>query len=173
MSQLARLLGSFAPGHVLEHAGKSYEFRRIDQAMKAKLEACFWKRCRESVYAQKADLSEEEFDRQLGRITDAYNAGEYGFPLGKSLEWFVGNGIAKLVEVMTGCAPAEAEALVAERWQEVFHLCWCVMCQSEPALKKKLLAAEAAGGKVAAAAQTLAAQLALTNGRAPTPASAS
>lgn len=170
MSQLARLLGVFSVGHVLEHGGRSYEFRRVDQAMKTRLEGLFFKRCREGVYAQKDELTEGEFDRQLGRVTDAYNSGEYSFPVGRSLEWFAGEGIAQLVEVMTGCTPAEAQSLCADRWQETFHLVWCVISESSPALKKRLLQAEAAGGKQALAMRTLAAQLALTSGRATTPA---
>lgn len=167
MSQLARLLGTFTCGHFLEHKGKGHEFRRVDQAMKAKLEGLFFKRCRETVYAIKDELSEQEFDRQLGRVTDSYNAGEMAFPLGKSLEWFAGDGIAELVEVLSGCTKAEAEALASERWQETFHLVWCVLCESSPALKKRLLQAEAAGGKQAEAMRTLAAQLSLTNGATP------
>ena len=167
MSQLARLLGAYACGHVLEHGGQRYEFRRVDQAMKVKLEGRYFRRCRETVYACKDELSEEEFDRQLGRVTDSYNAGEMAFPMGRALEWFVGDGLAELVETLTGCPLKEAQALAQERWQEVFHLAWCVLCESSPALKKKLLQAEAAGGRQAEAMRALAAQLALTNGRTP------
>ena len=168
MSQLARLLGAFAPGHVLEHRGKNYEFHRVDQAMKARLEALYFKRCRETLYGVRSELSEQEFDRLLGRVTDSYSAGEMAFPMGKSLEWFAGEGIAELVEVLAGCTASEALTLSSERWQEVFHLIWCVLCESSsvggPALKKRLLQAESAGGKQAEAMRVLAAQLALTSG---------
>lgn len=166
MSQLARLLGVFAPGHVLEHEGKGYEFRRVDQATKARLEGLYFKRCREGVYALRDELSEQEFDRQLGRVTDAYNAGEYAFPMGASLGWFAGDGIAELVEVMTGCTRAEALALVDARWQETFHLVWCVLTESGSlggtSLKKRLLQNEAAGGREGEAMRKLTFQLAQT-----------
>lgn len=168
MSLLAKLLGAFAVGHSLEHGGSTFTFARVDQQTKVKLEAAYFKRARESVYAMREGLSEEEYDRALSRLTDRYTRGEMGFPLGESLVYFTTNGLAELVAAMTGRPLPDCERLVEERWQETFHLVWCVLCESFEGLKKKLLSAEAQGrGKAYDGAAGLAAQLAMTNGRTP------
>jgi hypothetical protein len=146
LSQLARLLCTYGPGHVLSHAGKEYVFRLVDQARKAELEAALFRRQREAVYAMKAELSPEEYDRALQRASDAYARGEYAAASEAARAWFFGEqGFPSLVCVLCGCTLAEAEALIEERETEAAHVALCVWFASMPALKKKLLEAERRG----------------------------
>ena len=163
MSQLARLLGTFAPGHVLEHEGVPFTFGRIDQAMKVALESAYFRRAREAVYALKGELSEPEYLRALEHVTDRYTRGEMGFPLGEALHYYTTAGLAELVGVMTGRPAADCAALVEDRQDDVFSIVWCVLAQSSRALKKRLLAAESAPQTQAAMA-LLAALLGSTTG---------
>ena len=144
MSQLARLLGTFAPGHVLEHAGVEFTFARVSQAMKVTLESAYFRRAREAVYALKGELQEAEYVRALEHVTDRYTRGEMGFPLGEALHYYTTAGLPHLVAVMTGRPAAECEDLVEERQEEVFSIVWCVLAESSRALKKRMLAAESA-----------------------------
>jgi hypothetical protein len=123
MSALAKILGTYAPGHSLSHAGKEYVFSRVSQKTKD----------------LRADLSEEQFDRHLSRVTDAYTRGQYGWPLGESFGYYLQAGLPELARHLTGCTQQEAEALCEERSVEVMHLCLCVIMESQPSLKKTVL----------------------------------
>lgn len=144
MSQLAKILGAYAPGHPLEHNGKTFTFNRVTQKVKAALELAYFKRKRETVYLIKEELSEQEYDRQLSHVTDAYSSGRYAFPMGESFAYFMGAGVAELVTHLTGCERTDAEQLIADRQLDVMHLCLCVTVESFPDLKKKLMTSKAA-----------------------------
>lgn len=150
MSELAKILGTFGPGHELEHAGKVYTFAAIDQRKKATLTAAYYRRARESVYAMREDLGEDldeaEYRGELDRVADKYTAGDYDFPDGDSLKYFLRpTGMPKLIEVLTGCTLAEAELLATQRDTEVSHIAVCIFTSSFPEVKKKLLQAEEMG----------------------------
>ncbi len=117
----------------------------MSQKTKVALAAAYFARARETVYAEREHVSEEQYERMLSRVTDAWTRGAYAFPMGESFSYYLGEGVARLVGFLTGCTPDEAEALVQERSIDVMHLCLCVVCESFPDLKKKLLALAAAG----------------------------
>lgn len=143
MSVLAELLGTYAPGHALESGGADFVFARIDKATRAALTAKYFERARKAVYSIKAELTPQEFDRQLSHVTDAWRRGVYDFPVGESLAWFLSeDGLPELVAVLTGRPRKECELLCAGRQQEVYHVVWCVIAESSPALKKTLLERE-------------------------------
>lgn len=144
MSALVKLLGSFAPGHGLDHEGKGYVFGRIDQRMKAALSVAYFKRAREAVYAIKGEVPADEYGWQLKAVLDAWRRGEYAFSLGsESFRYFIGEGLAELVTHLTGCTTAEALALVEARGVELLHVCLCLVYESMGEEdKKKLLSQE-------------------------------
>lgn len=144
MSALVRLLGVYAPGHALDHAGRSFTFGRIDNATKAALTVSYFKRAREAVYAMRDETPEDEYDRQLKSVLDSYRRGEFSFAAGsESFRYFGGHGLPDLVAVLTGCKPDEARSLVEARAVEVLHLCLCVVYESlGEEDKKKILATE-------------------------------
>jgi hypothetical protein len=139
MSALATLLGTYAIGHALTHGGKTFVFSRIDKAKRVALEVAYYRRAREIVYGLKDDLDEEQYERQLTRVTDAYQRGRYGFPHGESFAYYASAGLPELVIVLTGCGADEAESLCQERTLEVMHVCLCVSMESFPDFKKKSL----------------------------------
>jgi hypothetical protein len=139
MSVLATILGTYAVGHTLTHDGEDYTFGRIDQAAKAALTAAYFKRAREAVYALRDELDDGEFDRALGRVTDAYRRGDFSFPRGETRGYYLGAGLPELVALLTGRPAAEAAALVEARTLEAFHVCLCVFFESFPEDKKKAL----------------------------------
>lgn len=147
MSQLAKILGTYAPGHGLDHGGKTYVFQRVSQAMKAALAAAYFKRCREAVYAMRGEVPDGEYDRQLTAVATRHSRGEYDFRFGsESFSFFMGGGgFCQLVAAVTGCTPDEAETLTEERDADVQHVVLCVVMESFPDLKKKLLLAERKG----------------------------
>jgi hypothetical protein len=145
MSELAAILGAYAAGHGLEHGGKVYTFGRIDQARKAALTARYYRRAREAVYAMREEMSEAEYNRALDGCREEWRAGAYDFPMGESLGYFLGAGLAEFVEALTGCTAEEALALAAGRGTDATHLALCVVTESFPDLKKKLLLAEEKG----------------------------
>lgn len=144
MSSLVKLLGTFAPGHPLEHGGKTYVFGRIDQAMKAALTVAYFKRARDAVYAIKGEVAPDEYDRQLKAALDSYRRGEYAFaPGGEAFGYFTSTGLDELTATLTGCTPGEAFALVKEKTVEVLHLCLCLVYEClNGEDKKKLLSQE-------------------------------
>lgn len=149
MSTLVALLSNYAPGHVISHAGRDFEFRRIDQQAKAALTVAYYRRARETVYQVKDELDANEYDRQLKAVFDDYRRGRYNFPGMEAFAYFIGEGIAELVARLTGCGDAEAESLIDAKTVEVLQVCLCVVYESmRPEDKKKLLAQErTAAGK--------------------------
>lgn len=141
MPSLVELLGTYAPGHALEHGGVTFVFGRVDQAAKAALTVAYFRRAREAVYALRDEVTPEEYERQLSRVTDAYRRGEYAFPAGESYRYYLGEGLHELVAQLTGRPPAECGALCQERSVEALHVTLCVVMESFPELKKKALRA--------------------------------
>jgi hypothetical protein len=139
LSALVKILGAYAPGHSIDHKGKTITFGRVEKRTRAALTVAYFKRQREAVYATRGEVSDEEFDRALARVTDAYAQGQYDFPLGASYRYFVTAGMPELVAQLTGCDLADAEALVDERTIEVLHIVTCVLAESNEPLKKTLL----------------------------------
>lgn len=140
MSVLVELLGSFSPGHVITHEGRDYVFGAIDQRKKAALTVAYFKRAREAVYAIKDEVEADDYDRQLGRVMDAYRRGQYDFPGLEAFGYYVGPGIAEMVACLTGCRPAEAQALLEAMPVEVLHVVLCVVYASLGEQDKKKLA---------------------------------
>ena len=140
MSALVKLLGSYAPGHVLSHGGRDFTFSRIDQATKAALTVAYFRRARETVYLIKGEVEADEYDRQLSHVLDAYRRGRFAFPDGESYAYyFSGEGLPELVRALTGCGPEEAVTLIDERTVEVLHVCLCVAYESMGGESKKKL----------------------------------
>lgn len=140
MSMLVKLLGTFAPGHVLEHGGREFVFKAIDQKGKAALTVAYFKRAREAVYAIKDEVEEEEYDRQLGRVMEAYRRGQLDFPGMEAFAYYMGAGLPEMVAFLTGCTPDEAVTLLKARSAETLHVVLCVMASSMGEVDKKKLA---------------------------------
>lgn len=143
MSQLAALLGTYAVGHSLEHGGRTYTFKAIDQATKVALTKAYFKRAREAVYALAGEVPAEVYADQLSRVNDQYTRGDFDFPQGATFNFFLTAGLPQLVELLTG--EKDAADLVQQRQAEVTHLVLCVVLESFPDVKKKLLHAEQQG----------------------------
>lgn len=139
MSMLVKLLGAFAPGHSLPHGGRDYVFGRIDQRMKAALTVAYFKRAREAVYLIKGEVEQDDYDRQLGRVMDAYRRGNLNFPGMEAFAYFMGPGLAEMVQHLTGCKEADALTLLEGRPLEVLHLCLCIAYESMGEEDKKKL----------------------------------
>jgi len=144
MSTLAQLLGAYAPGHSIEHNGKTFTFGRISQKVKAALEMAYFRRARETVYVMREELPEQDYDRQLSRVTDAYNAGRYAYPTGESFAYFINQGLVQFVSILTGQPTEDCEVLVDERMVEVMHIALCITTESFPSLKKTMLSSQKA-----------------------------
>ena len=156
MSAMAKILGAFAPGHSIDHGGKTFTFARCDHATIAALESAYFKRARQTVYDMRGELTEEEYERALDRETDKYNQGRFAFPIGESFGYFLSpGGLPRLVEALCGCTPADARGLAQDRTVEVMHVCLCVVAESFPDFKKKILKTAAAGGAQADALAAL------------------
>jgi hypothetical protein len=136
---LVQLLASYAPGHVISHGGRDYEFKRIDKQTKAALTVAYFKRAREVVYSVKDELTADEYDRQLKAVFDDYRRGRYNFPGMESFNYFIGAGIDELVMRLTACKEAEALSLLETRTVEVLQVCLCLAYESMSEEDKKKL----------------------------------
>lgn len=160
MSALASILGTYAVGHTLDHDGKAFTFGRINQGVKGALAIAHYKRAREAVYLTRGEGTQEEYELQLKEATALYRAGKFDFPEKEPMAYYMGPGLAELVAILTRTKIEDAARLVEEREVEVQHILLCIMAESFPNWKARLLQVEGQPGQQGKEIATLVSMLA-------------
>jgi hypothetical protein len=138
MSELSQLLGDAAEPHKIEHDGKVFAFRLLTGKRRNELEKRLYQNARQLAFAEREDMTSEEYATRLQLLADAYEAGEFGFTGTRGQKVMqTQRGVMLLLEVITGETEDSLLALIAARGAEVNAVLKAVMTESIPGLKVK------------------------------------
>jgi len=157
MSALHEILGTGAPPHVLEYAGKRYVLRAIDWDMKAELERHLYSVRVAALAVVRTSMDPPAYQARLDALTRAYEEGEFALESPAGQAYYLGEAVPAAGAAWTdqdfrkaaktlpgrlyfmglifGCSPGEALRLVRGRPVEVAALLKTV-------IKESLLVAE-------------------------------
>lgn len=143
MGRLAKILGKYAPGHVLEHGGKAYTFLPMSNAQICGIEKALYKRDRDRIrgYYEDKEFDETDYKRFLAELRDKDEAGYYDL-LGQAATrcFSTASGRHVLLSHVLGCSPDEATVLLRERTVECIELLQVVYFETFPDARKEALA---------------------------------
>lgn len=146
MGVTSEILGNSGSSHVIEHAGKQYRFRLIDQAVQSAWEKRLYEKDIEAVKIQKDAglLDAQEYAAQLARLTAAYRDGEYEMlsPGGMKLLTSM-SGVRQLLTLLLQCPADEMLQLLLAKKLEVVEKVRLIIAESFPGV-------DMTGGAVAA-----------------------
>lgn len=139
------ILGNAAPPHSIEHGGKRYTVRLIDQATKAAFARTLLAREREAARELKELMTPEEWSAHLSRLNKDYVDGKYGLlsPRGREI---IGSDEGPLIlgPLLFGCSEDEFLSLLLTHREEVAGLIRLVLYESFPGLEEAVKKAEGA-----------------------------
>jgi len=124
MNHTSRDVGNLAPGHAIEHGGRTYRFRFIDDVMEATFERRRFDAARQALRANKSaiveDLGEDGYRARLGKLYEALDRHEFSIHhIGRQDD---PGAIGLLLQLMLDVDADTLQAIRAGQNEEVMRL---------------------------------------------------
>jgi hypothetical protein len=131
MSLLSADVGAHAPGHKLEHRGRTFEFRHLTIRELAEFERENYRGRREALRELKEDYGPQEYVKRLDELRERYDRHEFALESDEGFRKTAG-GVMLVLRLMLRCDEAEAWDLFQAQTVEVTRLMELVVRESFP-----------------------------------------
>jgi hypothetical protein len=139
MSALSEILANEGAPLSFEWRGRTFTLRYLTQRLKAEFEQSLYKRARvkERINKDVEGLSDAEYAKNLKRIDDLFEAGEYGFISDRGVAHVKTRaGMLYLSSLICNCGEDELLTILGEMKEEVTSLVDRVLRDSIPRKKE-------------------------------------
>jgi hypothetical protein len=135
MSALSETLGNDGPPHELEHNGKTYKVKLIDDYVAAEFEKWLFKQAKRALSTDKDELSPEEYRQKLAALNEEFTDSAYSLMSPRGARALQSpQGMLVLSSMLFGCSQLEMAGLMVDQPQEVVSLIQLVMRESFPSM---------------------------------------
>lgn len=136
MGVTSEILGNAGAAHVLEHNGKVFKVRLIDQAVKSAFEKRMYERAKHGLIELRDAMTKDEYFARLRELGDNYEAGEYELLSERGLKFIqTTQGVKFLLALLLDCSEEELFSLLTSKGKEITSLINLVIRESFPGLE--------------------------------------